>query len=324
MTAPTAPLPTAPLPTAPFPTVDRLAGRGVSSGPRLLNRLPAGLDPRPYPFGVRPMSPTIGAEVLVELADLVATDPVDEAVDERWAAVHRALLEFKVLVFRDQDLDGPTQRAVATRWIDPDHRPSEPDVESDVESDVGPDVEMPAGGSLWHSDETWRVRPPKAALVRAVDVPTSGGDTLWADMAAAYEGLPSAVRERIDDRWAVHDVALRPGAPGTPTSSPEFQDGHPAVEHPMVRVHPETDRRTLFVNPAFTSHPVGLDRDDGEQLLRQLFHQAEIPEYQCRMTWRPGTVVLWDCRATQHYEVNDYHPQRRVMERVTIGGDRPV
>ena len=163
-----------------------------------------------------------------------------------------------------------------------------------------------------------------AAMLRAVEVPAIGGDTLWADMAAAYDGLPATVRGRIDGLRAVHDFSFSFGAAMPPEDLAGFRARFPAVEHPVVRVHPETGRRTLFVNPVFTSHLVGVDPDEGEELLRLLFHQAEVPEYQCRLTWRRGTVALWDNRATQHYAVNDYHPQRRVMERVAVRGDVPV
>ena len=310
--------------TGTTPTTDQLAARGLRPGARDLRRVPDDWVARPYPFTVRPMSPTIGAEVDVDLADLAPGDGTDDAIDERWAEVHRALLEWKVLVFRDQDLDGPTQRAVAGRWGDLERHPFLPagSTEDVVRFEKG--VDTPGYENLWHTDVTWRERPAMAAMLRAVEVPPTGGDTLWADMAAAHDGLEQSVRVRIDGMRAVHDFSFSFGSRMDEATLAEFRERFPAVVHPVVRVHPETGRRTLFVNGVFTSHIVGLEPDEGEELLRLLIRQAEVPEYQCRLTWRPGTVALWDNRATQHYAVNDYHPQRRVMERVAIVGDRPV
>jgi taurine dioxygenase len=304
------------------PTVDQLAARGLHPGARDLRRVPDDWVDRPYPFSVRPMSPTIGAELGVDLADLAPG--TDDAVDERWAEVHRALLEWKVLVFRDQDLDGPTQRAVASRWGELERHPFLPAGSSDDVVRFEKNADTQGYENLWHTDVTWRERPAMAAVLRAVEVPPVGGDTLWADMAAAYDGLPSRVRRRIDPLVAVNDFAFSFGSQMDDGTLAEFRERFPAVEHPVVRVHPETGRRTLFVNAVFTSRIVGLEPDDSEELLRLLFRQAEVPEYQCRLAWRPGTVAMWDNRATQHYAVNDYHPQRRIMERVAIVGDRPA
>ncbi len=310
--------------TTELPSTSQLAARGLRPGARDLRRVPEGWTARPYPFGIRPMSPTIGAEVDLDLTDLVPATDGDDAPAERWAEVHRALLEWKVLVFRDQDLDGPTQQVVASRWGSLEEHPFLPSGDDGrvVRFEKGADV--PGYENLWHTDVTWRERPAMAAMLRAVEVPAIGGDTLWADMAAAYDGLPATVRGRIDGLRAVHDFSFSFGAEMPPEDLAGFRARFPAVEHPVVRVHPETGRRTLFVNPVFTSHLVGVDPDEGEELLRLLFHQAEVPEYQCRLTWRRGTVALWDNRATQHYAVNDYHPQRRVMERVAVRGDVPV
>ena len=290
-------------------------------GPRLAARLPAGVDPRPFRrFDVQPLSPTIGAEV--SGVDLGAD------VDEDLAAeIRRALLEWKVLFFRDQDISRAEQRAFAARWGALEQHPFygyvHPD-QADVEVvRLAKDAESGGAENEWHADITWHATPSFGAVLRAVEVPELGGDTLWADAGAAYDGLPERVRTRIDGMTAVHDwrgtfgLAMPPEA--VERLSPEF----PPVEHPVVRVHPETRRRTLFVNPVFTQHVVGLADDESEALLATLFRQMTRAEYQCRFSWTPGAVAFWDNRATQHYAASDYFPQRRVMDRISIVGDRP-
>jgi taurine dioxygenase len=161
------------------------------------------------------------------------------------------------------------------------------------------------------------------SVLRAVEVPRAGGDTLFADMAAAYDNLPADLRARIDGLTAVHDFTLPFGRSLDADELARRQAEFPPVEHPVVRRHPRTGRKTLFVNAVFTTHIVGLRPDASEDLLRLLFRQARVPEYQVRFQWAAGSIAFWDNRATQHYAVNDYFPQRRVMERAAILGDRP-
>ncbi len=185
----------------------------------------------------------------------------------------------------------------------------------------GPDV----GGfeNAWHSDVTWRVEPSLGSVLRAVELPEVGGDTLWADMGAAYDRLTPAMKTRIEGLTAIHDWWDNFGLGMEPDERDRLRPHFPAVEHPVVRTHPATGRRTLYVNRIFTQRIVGLDPDESAELLDHLYQQAGFPEYQCRWQWRPGDVAFWDNRSTQHYAVSDYHPQRRVMERITVCGDRP-
>jgi taurine dioxygenase len=291
-------------------------------GPRIAPRVPVGTEAGGYErFGLHPLSPTIGAEVTG--VDLAADLDEDLAGEMR-----RALLEWKVLFFRDQDITRAEQRAFAARWGEleqhPFYRyvhPDEPDV--DVVR-LAKDAESGGAENEWHADITWHVTPSFGAVLRAVEVPALGGDTLWADAGAAYDGLPVAVQARIDDLTAVHDWRGTFGLAMPPEAVERLSPQFPAAEHPVVRVHPETGRRTLFVNPVFTQHIVGLDEADSEALLTTLFRQMTRAEYQCRFAWTPGAVAFWDNRATQHYAVSDYFPERRVMDRISIVGDRPV
>ncbi len=182
---------------------------------------------------------------------------------------------------------------------------------------------VPTFENVWHTDVTFRERPAMGAVLHLREVPPAGGDTMWADMAAAYDNLPQEVKDRIDGARAVHDFV-----PGFARFSPvarlaPLQDLFPPVEHPVVRRHPETGRRMLFVNVSFTTRIVGLEREESDRLLRLLFQQAHVPEFQVRFRWEAGDIAFWDNRATQHYAVNDYGPHRRVAERVAITGDRP-
>ena len=176
---------------------------------------------------------------------------------------------------------------------------------------------------MWHSDVTWRECSSLGSVLHAIEVPPYGGDTLWADMGAAYDCLDDRVKEMIDGMTAVHDWINSFGRGMKAEVRDSLRSDFPAVEHPIVRTHPETGRKTLYVNRAFTQHIVGLDPDESRRLLDYLYMQASFPEYQVRFTWTPGSVAFWDNRSTQHYAVSDYYPHRRVMERITVIGDRP-
>ncbi len=295
---------------------------GYLPGPRLAGRVPDDWIGEPYTrFRVTPVAPTIGA--LVEGVDL--SHAID---DDLYQQLNRALLEWKVLFFRDQDLNADQHLAVAARWGQIEVHP----FYGAAANLGGPSGEIltlekgeAAAGSenMWHTDVTWRETPSMGAILRAIEVPDVGGDTLWADTAAAYECMVPELKKRIEGRTAVHDWINNFGLVMSEEDRNRLRPGFPPVEHPIVRTHPETGRKTLFVNRFFTQHIVGLESEESDHLLDLLYFQTTFPEYQCRWKWRAGDVAFWDNRATQHYASSDYYPQRRVMERVTICGDRP-
>jgi taurine dioxygenase len=291
-------------------------------GPRVAPRVPEGFPLHPYRhLSLSPCGTTIGAEVQgVRLSGDLDAEVVHE--------LRRALLEWKVLFFRDQAIGRDEQRAFAELWGPLEQHPffkyvqpgqTAVDVVTLAKDAVTAGVE-----NEWHADLTWHERPSFGAVLRAIELPPVGGDTLWADAGAAYDALRPAVRERIESLVAVHDWRASFGV-GMPADAVEqLSEVFPPVEHPVVRVHPETGRRTLFVNPIFTDHVVGLEPVESDALLAVLFRQMARPEFHVRFRWTPGAVAFWDNRATQHYAANDYHPHRRVMDRVSIAGDRPV
>jgi taurine dioxygenase len=162
------------------------------------------------------------------------------------------------------------------------------------------------------------------AVLHALRVPANGGDTLFADMCAAYDGLDEATRDRIEGLTAVHDYVQVFGRTIAEEKKAEMRASYPPVEHPVVCTHAETGRRHLYVNRFFTSHIVGLERDESTALISRLARRAELAEYQCRFQWENDSVAFWDNRAVQHYAASDYWPDVRVMERASIVGSRPA
>ncbi|MGW5074659.1 TauD/TfdA dioxygenase family protein [Rhodococcus sp. NPDC004095] len=288
----------------------------IEFGPRGMRRNPDGFDPAPYrAIDLRPVTPFIGAEVRgVDLRD-----PGDEVIAE----LRTALLEWKVLFFRGQDITGEQHRDFAQHWGELEVHPLLPqgEVPSVVRFERGED--SPGTENIWHVDVTWQQRPPLGSVLRAIDVPAAGGDTLWADMGNAYDCLSDEVKAAIDGLDAVHDFMPSFGRSMSPEQQERMQEQYPPVRHPIVRTHPETGRKTLFVNSLFTTHIPDLDPVEGLQLLQRLFDQAKVPDFQCRFHWEPNSIAFWDNRATQHYAASDYFPHRRVMERVAILGDVP-
>lgn len=259
-------------------------------------------------FGLDPLTGLIGAEL-----DLDLTAPLSAEVT---AELRRALLEWKVLFFRDQDLTPERHLEIARIWGEPEANPFFPRAGAAAISRLAKDARSMGMENIWHSDHSFLAEPARLSVLRAVEVPPCTGDTLWADMAAAYDNLPADVKSRIDALEAEHDWVASWGLLMTEEQIAELRERLPTVRHPVVKKHPETGRPTLYVNEPFTTRILGAD----DELLEYLRAQARVPEYQVRFRWAPGSVAIWDNWAVQHYAVNDYHPQPRVMERVAVAG----
>lgn len=273
-------------------------------------------------FNLAPLSPTIGVEV--DGVDL--TQPLS---DETLEGLKQALRAWKVLFFRDQDITTEQHLAFARRFGDLEIHPFAPEKPGYPEVlAITHNRDSRGRENSWHSDVTWRELPSLGSILRCLECPPVGGDTLFADMYAAYEGLSAEVKAKIEGRTAIHDFAhFRAGMRKQGKTEAEIEAvnrAYPMMEHPVVRTHPETGRKAIYVNRPFTQHIVGMDKAESDALLEHLYAQAAIPEYQCRFRWQPNSIAFWDNRSSQHYAASDYWPAVRRMERVTIIGDRPV
>ena len=264
---------------------------------------------------VSPLTPAIGAEIgNVDLGQVTDQEIID---------IRAALLKHKVVFFREQTLSQAQHIGLARGFGELEIHPATPSSQSNPEVlHIAHGPESKGQENFWHSDVTWREKPSLGSILKAVEVPEVGGDTLFANMVLAYERLPENMKEAITGRVAIHDIA-RVFAKRLNKSAEELRERYPPVEHPIVRTHPETGESVLYVNTAFTSHIKDMDRDESAQLLRTLYLTAANPEIQCRFRWEKGALAFWDNRASQHFASSDYFPQVRKMERVTIAGDRP-
>lgn len=264
---------------------------------------------------VAPLTPGIGAEIEgIELGGALSDDDIAE--------VYAALLTHKVIFFRDQDITQEQHIAFARRFGELEVHPITPADQPHREIlHLKTAPHRRAGADMWHSDVTWRAQPSLGSILRGRIIPEVGGDTMWADMVAAYEGLSPALKEWICTLSAVHDGSGFATLQGKPKES--FWEEFPPQRHPVVRTHPDTGERALYVNCSFTTHIEGLSSKESDWLLNHLYDQASKPEYQVRFRWQPNSFAFWDNRSCQHYAVADYWPEMRAMERVTIVGDKP-
>jgi taurine dioxygenase len=279
---------------------------------------------------VEELTGSIGAELLnVNLGDASRDS-------ELAAEIHHLLLKYKVLFLRDQQITRQEHVAFASRFGKLEEHPmvpTHPDAPGLVQIYKTPSKPADRYENAWHCDGTWREAPAMGAVLRCIECPPTGGDTIWANMVLAHEKLPEQVKTLIAGLRANHSFHSSFGAAMPMEKRLALKAVYPDVEHPVVRTHPDTGEKVLFVN-AFATHftnfhtpanvRFGQDANPGgADLLRYLVTQAFIPEYQVRWRWKPDSVAIWDNRCTQHYAVMDYAPCHRKMERAGIVGDKP-
>jgi taurine dioxygenase len=275
---------------------------------------------------VTPVSTVLGAEI----SGLDLRQPLTPEVV---AAIRAALLRHKVVFFRDQDISHEDHVRFGRYFGELEghpvtsHVPGFPEIlhieaadGMKLREEIVPLVRV---ANKWHTDVTFRAAPSMGGVLRMRDMPPLGGDTLFADTAAIYRDLPQALKDKLATLTAEHDILQSYGYRVDEAKRQELRAAYPLMVHPVIRTHPETGDKHLFVNKVFTTRILGLPEDEAKTLLADLLDRVKTPEYQVRFRWTPNAIVFWDNRATQHYAILDYWPQERIVERVTIAGDAP-
>ena len=273
-------------------------------------------------IAVAPVAGALGAEI-------TGIDLARELTDESVREIRQAWLDHLVVFFRDQELDPDQFLAFARRIGEPVEYPFVPGIEGYPEIIAVTKLphETTNFGGIWHSDTVYLERPPMATMLIAREVPPSGGDTLFASMYAAYDALSPELQRVLDGLRAVNSSAL---AAVSKTREDRIRDGggddttEYLAEHPVIRTHPETGRKAVYVNVAHTARFAGMTEEESRPLLQYLFEHSVRPEFTCRFRWQPGSIALWDNRGAMHNPINDYHGYTRRMLRITLAGDVPA
>ena len=284
-----------------------------------MTRLTA-VDAPATPFEIEPIGPTIGAEI----HGLDLNLPPDA---ETLRALEAALIAYKVVYLRDQEIGTRQHVAIGRMLGELEIHPFRPDGEFPEIMVLDNHRDNPVlSTDVWHSDTTFRACPTKYSILRCIEIPDTGGDTILADMCAAHDGLSEALKAMIGGLNAVHDFknfrVLFADSEAGRERLRRMEELYPNPTHPVVRTHPVTGRKALFVNPQFTLHIDGMTAGESGMLLDLLFAQAHVPEIQFRLRWKPGTIAFWDNRSTQHYAANDYYPNRRTSRASVPGACR--
>ena len=266
---------------------------------------------------VRPLTPTIGAEIF-------GVDLGGEISNQQYDAIHEALMRHVVIFFRDQKMTPEQHKAFGRRFGKLHLHPASPNLlegHPEILLIQANEKSKRVAGEVWHSDVSCDPEPPMGSILYMHETPANGGgDTMFANMYTAFETLSAPMQRFLEGLSAVHDGEhVYRGRYGWNDSGKTY----PRSVHPVVRTHPETGRKALFVNRGFTTAIEGLNRDESDALLEMLYDHAETPEYQCRFKWQPGSVAFWDNRAAMHHAMWDYFPHSRRAHRVTICGDKP-
>lgn len=276
---------------------------------------------------VEPVTGTIGAEISgVNLQNLDT---------ESIAEIRQAFLDHVVIFFRDQTLDIPELKSFASHFGTFGHEPfvktmtEHPEVIAVIkEADETNAINF---GGHWHSDWSFQEAPPMATILHGTDIPPHGGDTMFSNGYLAYDTLSEGMKGIVDPLVAIHS-ARRPYGVGKSILGDKArksmtiirsEEAHDEIEHPLVRLHPETGKKILFVNPVYTTRLKGMSEKDSSEILEKLFRHATSEIFTCRFRWRKNSIAMWDNRCAMHLALNDYDGYRREMHRVTIAGDRP-
>ena len=270
---------------------------------------------------IRPMAGALGAEIY-------GLDLSGEIDEQDFLRIRKLLNEYQVIFFRDQQISPENMKALALSFGPVQTHPAYDTVEGFPEITILESTpDKPTKIEAWHTDMTFREHPPMATMLRGDVIPHRGGDTLWSSMTAAYDALSFHMQKFLEELSAVHDFSWgfkeSLAEPGGAERLADAVAANPPVKHPVIRIHPETGKKGIFVNELFTTHIDGLRREESDALLAFLFRHVTTNEFTCRFQWRPNSLAIWDNRCTQHKPVNDYFPAHRRMERITIDGDKP-
>lgn len=276
---------------------------------------------------VNPCSSALGAEVS-------GVDLSCELSDGVFEEIHRAFLDYQVIFFRDQTLTPEQQKAFGRRFGPLIAHPYLEGVKGHPEIMLikKEKHEVHNFANAWHTDSSYQATPSLGAVLYAIDVPDTGGDTLFSNMYLAYDALSEGMRKLLEPLRALHSFSGSQGLGGygreqdldhATDTLKEDSSIHETVSHPVIRTHPDTGRKALYVNGMFTIRFEGMSDEESAPLLGFLYDHASAPEFCCRFRWQQGSLAMWDNRCTMHYPVNDYPGKFRLMHRVTIGGDRP-
>jgi len=272
-------------------------------------------------FELKLLSGALGAELHgVNLAKDLSNDVLKE--------IRRLLVEHEVIFFRDQDISHEQHKQIAHFFGPLQTHPAYGTVPDFPEITIlESTAEKPTKIEKWHTDMTFREHPPMGSILRSKICPPSGGDTLWSSMTSAYEALSKPMKDLLDNLNAEHDFShgfkeslAEPG--GRERLKDAIKDNPPVI-HPVIRTHPESGKKVIFVNTLFTTKIIELSADESNSILNFLYDYIKTPEFTCRFNWEPNCIAFWDNRSTQHKPVNDYFPSHRMLERITIDGNKP-
>ena len=269
-------------------------------------------------ISIHPVTPVIGAEILgVDL-----NKPLDE---DAFQIIHQALITHQVIFFRDQDISVEDQKRLGSLFGELDIHPNDPGLEGHPEVMIihADEHSQRVAGESWPSAVSCSETPPMGSILRLYEVPETGGDTIFSSMYEAYDTLSSSMKELLGNLTAQHDGGPYYRSVNTRIGRNDGGRGYPTAEHPVIRTHPVSGRKALYVNSMFTQSIVGLPRAESDAILGFLFSHVQDPAFQCRFKWEENSIAFWDNRCTQHYAVWDYFPNIRSGYRVTVIGDRP-